>query len=84
MTKMRIALSAVALGLAAATPAHADFSIIRWDNGDCRIWSNFQPSPPPWGTGWTIVAPNIPTYAAARATLNDLAKKKTCAFPTWI
>jgi len=43
----------IALGLVAASPARANFSLIRFADGRCEIWlDTFAPR----GTGWTMIA----------------------------
>ena len=49
MKGLVFALSATALGLAAATPARADFAVIKFkDTGACRAW--YDHTAKPWGT----------------------------------
>jgi hypothetical protein len=53
---------------AASTPARADFSVVRFELGFCRIWWNNGINP--IGTGWTRVAAAADfTSAWARKTL---------------
>ena len=40
-----------------------DWEIIRWANGDCKIWHDDDG--PPWGTDWVVLAENYPTWDAA-------------------
>jgi hypothetical protein len=37
MKKIIFAISALALGLTATAPAHADFAIVKFNSGYCRI-----------------------------------------------
>jgi hypothetical protein len=37
MKRFALAVSVVPLGLAATTPAWADFALVRWGDGYCRI-----------------------------------------------
>ncbi len=49
MKGLVFALSATALGLAAATPARADSAVIKFkDTGACRAW--YDHTAKPWGT----------------------------------
>jgi hypothetical protein len=37
MKRFALAIGVVTLGLAAITPAWADFALVRWEDGYCRI-----------------------------------------------
>jgi hypothetical protein len=56
-----------------------DWEIIRWPNGDCKIW--FDDAGPPWGVqgrDWTIVAANLRSYDAAWRALLRLKGLRRC------
>ena len=40
-----------------------DWEIIRWANGDCKIWHD--DNGPPWGTDWVVLAEDFPSWDAA-------------------
>jgi hypothetical protein len=40
-----------------------DWEIIRWANGDCKIWHD--DNGPPWGTDWVVLAENFRSWDAA-------------------
>jgi len=40
-----------------------DWEIIRWANGDCKIWHD--DNGPPWGTDWVVMADNFRSWDAA-------------------
>ena len=63
------------LGFAAAAPAYADYALVRWTDGTCRIWSDAAANP--WGAGWAklMVAPN---FAAASAAFDAAVRAGTC------
>ena len=49
MKGLVFAMGALALGLAAATPARADFAVIKFKDTDaCRAW--YDHTAKPWGT----------------------------------
>jgi hypothetical protein len=54
MKRFVFAIGVIALGFAAATPARADYAVVRWSDGYCRIW--WDASSTPWGSGWTKIA----------------------------
>jgi hypothetical protein len=66
MKPLVVALGILALGVAAATPARADYAVVRWDSGYCQIW--WDSAATPWGFGWTkiAIAPNWQQAWAAR------------------
>ena len=75
MKRFTLAAGVVALGLAATTPAWADFALVRWDDGYCRIW--WEASATPWGAGWAKIA-TAPDYSTASAALNQAEQAGTC------
>jgi hypothetical protein len=54
-----------------------DYEIIRWANGDCKIWHDDDG--PPWGDGWVVVRENFPTWDAAWWKLGRLQRHGRCA-----
>lgn len=65
MKRLLLAIGIMAGGLAAATPAHAGFSLIKFTDGHCEIWLNgFAP----WRMGWAVltVAPDWWSAQVAR------------------
>ena len=54
MKHIAFAIGALALGLTAAAPAHADFAVIKFkDTGACRAW--YDHAAKPWGTSQVSV-----------------------------
>src|SRR5262245_66105233 len=72
MKRLVFTVGVLALGFAASTPARADFSVVRFELGYCRIWWNNGINP--IGTGWTRVA-TAPDFTSAW-TAQDAAVKK--------
>src|SRR5271170_1658016 len=54
MKHFAFVIGALAVGLAVATPARADYAVVRWSDGYCHIW--WDASATPWGNGWTKLA----------------------------
>jgi hypothetical protein len=69
-------LLAVTLGLAAATPARADFAVVQFASGYCKIW--WDSSADPWGARWKKIAIGLPDWDAARATLSAARSQGLC------
>ena len=78
MKPLSFALGVLVLGLLAAPPARADYSIIRWSSGDCTIWDNVGLFATPLGGGWAPIVVEIPTYGAARTVLEGLYRQGMC------
>jgi hypothetical protein len=53
MKRLAFAAAALAIGLA-VSPARADFALVRFEDGWCRIW--WDSAGTPWGAGWTKIA----------------------------
>lgn len=80
MKRLSFALCAAALVFAAATPAQANFTIIRWTSGLCETWNNDLPTRPfPFDYKVLTTRP-IPTYAEAVRVKLDLVKRGACTF----
>jgi len=75
MKRFAFAVGIVALGLAAITPARADYALVRWDDGYCRIWGGASATP--WGAGWAKIA-TAPDYSTAVAALDQAVQTGTC------
>jgi hypothetical protein len=80
MSRWPVALFAVMIAIVVASPARADFSLVRWPSGDCKIWDN-SPGNPPLQPG-TLLVRKIPTYGQAWAALNKAVAKRRC-LKTW-
>jgi len=81
MRKLSISAAALALtALAAAGPAKADYSLIRWqDTGYCEIWDNNLPTQP-LSTNYTTIGIWLQTFSDALKAKNDLTRNGTCSF----
>jgi hypothetical protein len=75
MKRLAFAVGVLALGFTAATPARADFAVVKFEFGVCRIYWNS--SLKPWGTGWSVVA-TAPDFAGAWAAQDAAVKKGKC------
>jgi hypothetical protein len=75
MRRFAFAIGVVTLGVAATTPAFADYAVVRWDNGYCRIW--WEASATPWGAGWAKIA-TAPDYPMAAAAFDQALNAGTC------
>jgi hypothetical protein len=78
MTRPILALATLVIALFAASPVRADYAIIRWSWGDCRVWDNSGLWPVPLGVGWTLLATDLPTYGTASVLLEDLYRQGIC------
>jgi hypothetical protein len=45
MRNLAFALGALVVGLSAAAPASADYSVVTWKSGYCRVWGESQYGP---------------------------------------
>jgi hypothetical protein len=75
MKRFACAVGLMALGLAAAAPARADYAVVRFDTGYCQIW--WDGSATPWGVNWTKVA-ITPDWASADSALYAAIAARTC------
>ncbi len=76
MKRLEFAVGLLALGSVAATPARADFAVVRFETGYCQIW--WDSADNPWGVGWTKIAVGMPDYSAASAVLANAVAQRVC------
>lgn len=76
MSKWVLAAGVLALGVAAAAPARADYAVVRLDDGWCKIW--WDSGATPWGSGWTKIALNLPDWLSAHAALDTARSQGVC------
>ncbi|MCC6776392.1 MAG: hypothetical protein IT537_07100 [Hyphomicrobiales bacterium] len=70
-------LLALAATLFASAPTEAGWQIVRWADGDCKVWGDDNVGAKPWGSGWAqLTKKPAPTWAAGYATLGTFHKKK--------
>jgi hypothetical protein len=75
MKKILFAIGALALGLTATAPAHADFAIAKFNGGYCRIWADTVMAPP--GRNVRLVCVGIPPLLPPA----DITNRSTQAKP---
>lgn len=75
MKQAIFALAILIIGLA-ASPARADFAVVRFEDGWCRIW--WDSGGTPWGVGWTKIAFGMPDWLTASATLSTARAQGAC------
>jgi len=75
MKRLAFAVAVLALGFTATTQARADWAVMKFELGFCRIWLDSGAAP--WGQGWTKVA-TAPTFEAALAAQDAAWKKGVC------
>jgi len=86
MKRLAIAIGLLAIGFAAATPARADFAVVKFaTSGWCRVWTNTAVAPPDghfiwWHASWPH--PHwyyrLPTWAAAEHKLHKAVAWHRC------
>lgn len=75
MKRLAFVAGVLALSFAASIPARADFAVVKFELGYCRIW--WATSATPWGTNWKKVA-TAPTFEGAWAAQTAAVKKGIC------
>jgi hypothetical protein len=82
MKRLTLALGALALALTVTVPAavQADWFLIRWNDGDCKIWNDDGKGVKPWGKAgkdWTqLNKKGLKTYDGAKKELAKFQKAK--------
>jgi hypothetical protein len=75
MKRLAFAVGVLALGFAAATPARADYAVVKFELGFCRIW--WDGGATPWGSSWTKIA-SAPDFSGAWAAQDAAVKSGKC------
>jgi hypothetical protein len=71
-----VAVAALALGVVASTPARADFAVVQFQDGWCKI--RWDSASTPWGVGWTKIVFGLPDWLAASAALDSARSQGIC------
>jgi len=66
MKRSAFALAVLAIGFA-VSPARADYALVRFEDGWCRIW--WDSAGTPWGAGWTKIAIGMPDWPSAALSM---------------
>jgi hypothetical protein len=74
--QLTFAIAALALGCIPLTAARADYAVVQFGNGDCRIW--WDSGATPWGDNWRKVAIGLPDWDAAAAALDSARFQNVC------
>ncbi len=76
MKQLAFAVAVLALGFAALTPARADYAVVQFSVGWCKIW--WDSATPPWGDKWTEIAYGLPDWLTASAALDTARSQGVC------
>jgi len=76
MKQLAFAVGLLAIALTAVTPARADYAVVQFGDGFCRIW--WDSAGTPWGIGWTKLAIGLPDRESARAMLDNAIIQGAC------
>jgi len=80
MKRHVIAIGALALAAAAASPASADFAVVKFKDKSCRAWLEHKAAPVE--PGWKYLWVSVPTWEAAQAKGAWAMKHHWCH--TWL
>jgi hypothetical protein len=82
MKRLIFAVAALALGLVATAPAHADYAIVKFKSGYCRIYDNTAWAPPDGTFVWFVWGYNryyrLPTLPIAQQKLGLVTARHLC------
>jgi hypothetical protein len=76
MKQLAFALLLMAVAFVGTTSARADFAVVQFGDGYCKIWEDSTATP--WGTGWTKIAIALPGHNAAQAALDNAIAQGVC------
>jgi len=82
MKKLAFALGLLVVGLSAATPASADFAVVQWKSGYCRVFGDSQFGPQDGKYHWYRhrhhVHYRFATWAAAEKAMHGSVAHHRC------
>jgi hypothetical protein len=76
MKQLIFAVGLLAIGFVASTPARADYAVVQFGDGYCRIWWDSLDNP--WGASWSKLAVGLPSHLAAQAVLDSALAQGVC------
>jgi len=79
MTKVAVAFGVLAITAAAVAPASADFAVVKFRDGSCRVWTDVKAMPAgKMGVDWVWVGKPVRAQAAAEKRGAFAMKKHWC------
>lgn len=75
MKRFAFALAALTIAFS-VSPARADYALVRFEDGWCRIW--WDSAGTPWGVGWAKIAVGLPDWFAAWSVLDAARAQGAC------
>jgi hypothetical protein len=80
MRKLSIAAALAVTAFVAASPAQANYSLIRWEGtGFCQVWDHNLPTQP-FPSNYTTIRVQLPTLFDALSAKDSLVRTGTCTF----
>jgi hypothetical protein len=76
MKRFALAVGLLTAAFVASSPARADFAVVHFDDGYCKIW--WDSADNPWGAGWTKIAIGLPDHGAAEVALDNAIGQRIC------
>lgn len=76
MKQLALAVGLLAIGFVASTPARADYAVVQFGDGSCRIWWDSLDNP--WGARWNKIAIGLPDRSAAQTALDSAYSQGVC------
>jgi hypothetical protein len=76
MKRFVLAAGLLTVASLAGGPAHADYAVVHFDDGSCKIWWDSVGNP--WGIGWTKIAVGLPDHVAAEIALDNAITQRFC------
>ena len=78
LSMLAVTAAVAVTALAAATPAYATYSLVRWTNsGVCLIWDNNFPTKP-WPSNYVTLNKSVPTLMGAIDLKNKMRASGAC------
>jgi hypothetical protein len=76
MKRFALAVGLLTAAFIVSSPARADYAVVHFDDGYCKIW--WDSADNPWGASWTKIAVGLPDHAAAELALYNAIGERIC------
>ena len=76
MQKLSMGFAALALLVAAAAPASADFAVVKFGDNSCRAWADHKAVPA--APGWKYLWVSVPSWEVAQGKGAYAMKHRWC------